>query len=178
MKKNLVLLSISKMNIDFVDLKESDFVLVKEIYDYYVEHSTATYYTEKVPVSELKSFIPVNHEKYKSFLINLDNECCGFCYISQYKKRQAYDRSAEVSLYLKPDCTGKGIGKMALNHLEKVARDNGISVLIAIISGDNENSLKLFEKSGYEKCGHLKQVGEKFNKILDVITYQKIIGEP
>ena len=163
------------MKIDFVELTESDLNIIKEIYDYYVENSTATYYTDKVSESELKSFIPLNHDKYKTFLINSDNECCGFCYISQYKKRQAYDRAAEVSLYLKPGCTGKGIGKIALNHLEKVAKENGISVLIAIISGDNENSLKLFEKSAYQKCGHLKQVGEKFNKILDVVTYQKII---
>jgi len=163
-------------NINFVDLTESDFSVVKEIYDYYVEHSTATYYTEEVPESELKSFIPVSHEKYKSFLIYLDDLCCGFCYISQYKKRQAYDRAAEVSVYLKPDCTGKGIGQKALNHLEKAAKEKGISVLIAIISGDNENSLKLFEKCGYEKCGHLKQIGEKFNKILDVLTYQKMVN--
>jgi L-amino acid N-acyltransferase YncA len=105
----------------------------------------------------------------------LDNEPCGFCYISQYKKRQAYDRTAEVSLYLKPEYTGMGIGKLALGFLEKVAIEKGISVLIGIISGDNENSIKLFEKQGYDKCAHYKQVGEKFNKILDVVSYQKIL---
>jgi len=49
--------------------------------------------------------------------------------------------------------------------------------LLAIISGDNESSVQLFEKSGYEKCAHFKQVGEKFNKILDVVSYQKIIDK-
>jgi phosphinothricin acetyltransferase len=105
----------------------------------------------------------------------MDNECCGFCYFSQYKKRQAYDRTAEISLYLKPEYTGRGIGKDVLTYLENVAKQNGISVLIGIISGDNENSIKLFERTGYEKCAHFRQVGEKFNKILDVVSYQKII---
>jgi len=114
-------------------------------------------------------------KKYKSFLISLDDEPCGFCYYAQYKKRQAYDRTAEISLYLKPEYTGRGIGKEVLKHLEKVAKKNGISVLIGIISGDNENIIKLFEKCGYEKCAHYKQIGEKFNKILDVVSYQKII---
>ena len=163
------------MKIEFIDLTESDLEIVKNIYDYYIENSTATYYTEKISIDELKEFIPIEHKKYKSFLIMIDSECCGFCYISQYKKRQAYDRSAEISVYLKPEYTGRGIGKEALKHLEKVAKNNGISVLIGIISGDNENSLKLFEKNGYEKCGHFKQIGEKFNKILDVVSYQKII---
>ncbi len=160
---------------EFFEITDQDLELIQEIYNYYVEHSTATYYTEKVSIVELKEFLPVQHEKYRSFMIKHENECCGFCYLSQYKKRQAYDRTAEVSVYLKPGYTGKGIGKVALEHLGRVAKENGISVLIGVISGDNENSIKLFERNGYEKCGHLKQIGEKFNKILDVVFYQKII---
>ena len=163
------------MKIEFVDITEQDFEIIKEIYDYYIENSTSTYYTEKITIEELKEFIPFQNKKYKSFLIKAENECCGFCYISQYKKRQAYDRTAEISLYLKTEYTGKGIGKIVLDYLERVAKKNGISVLIGIISGDNEYSLKLFEKNGYEKCGHFKQIGEKFNKILDVVTNLKII---
>jgi len=163
------------MKIEFVDITEQDFEIIKEIYDYYIENSTSTYYTEKITIKELKEFIPFQNKKYKSFLIKAENECCGFCYISQYKKRQAYDRTAEISIYLKTEYTGKGIGNTVLPFLEKVAQDIGISVLIGIISGDNENSIKLFEINGYEKCGHFKQIGEKFNKILDVVSYQKII---
>lgn len=163
------------MNIEFTELTEADLGFVKEIYDYYIENSTSTYYTEKISTDELKEFIPVQHMKYKSFLIKFDDKPCGFCYLCQYKKRQAYDRTAELSLYLKPEYTGKGIGKAVIDFLEKVADDNGISVLIGIISGDNENSIKLFEAKGYEKCAHYKQIGEKFNKILDVVSYQKIL---
>jgi L-amino acid N-acyltransferase YncA len=163
------------MKIEFSDLTAPDLELVKEIYDYYIENSTSTYYTEKISIGELKEFIPVEHKKYKSFIIKVDNEPCGFCYISQYKKRQAYDRTAELSLYLRPEYSGKGIGKSVIEFLEKTAQNNGISVLIGIISGDNESSIKLFEKNGYEKCAHYKQVGEKFGKVLDVVSYQKIL---
>ena len=122
-------------DIRFVPIRDTEFRVIKEIYDYYILNSTATYYTEKITVEELRSFIPVGHEKYRSFIIWNDNEACGFCYLSQYKKRQAYDRTAEISLYLKPGYTGKGIGKEMLVYLEKVAMDHGISVLIGIISG-------------------------------------------
>lgn len=165
------------MKIQYIVITESDFEFIKEIYNYYILHSTTTYYTERISIEELKEFILPGHKKYKSYIIKVNDNNCGFCYISQFKKRQAYDRTAEVSLYLKPEYTGQGIGKNALRHLEKVASKNNICVLIGIISGDNERSMKLFEKSGYEKCAHLKQVGEKFNKILDVVYYQKIINK-
>jgi phosphinothricin acetyltransferase len=161
----------------FVEVDETDFEFIKELYDYYILNSTSTYYIERITIEELKSFIPVGHDKYKSFIIRVQNEPCGFCYLSQFKKRQAYDRTAEISLYLKPEMTGRGIGKDVLKFLEQVGKRMGIFVLIGIISGDNENSIKLFEKSGYEKCGHFRQIGEKFNKILDVVSYQKIIND-
>ena len=160
-----------------MDIREEDLGIVKDIYDYYIENTTATYYTNKVSIEELKGFIPVQHKKYKSFLIKVDKECCGFCYISHYNKRPAYDRTAEVTLYLRPEYTGKGIGKLALDHLESVAKQHGISVLIGIISEDNIHSQKAFQNSGYEKCGHLREVGEKFNKILDVVFYSKILAQ-
>ena len=165
------------MNIKLVDLQERDFHVVKEIYDYYILNSTATFHTDLISIEELKSVILTGHPKYRSFQIDYEGDTCGYCYISQYKKRQAYDRTAEVTIYLKPEYSGKGIGRETLNRLEKIAKRNGICVLIGLISGDNQASIRLFEKCGYEKCAHFKKVGQKFDKILDVVAYQKIISE-
>ena len=165
------------MKPEFVDLREKDFDAVKEIYDYYILNSTATFHTEKVPVETLKETIPAGHPRYKSYLIKYGGNTCGYCYISQYKNRKAYDRTAEVTVYLMPGYTGKGFGKLALKKLEDEARQQGISVLIGIIAGDNDHSIKLFERCGYEKCAHFRKVGEKFNRILDVVAFQKILDE-
>jgi L-amino acid N-acyltransferase YncA len=50
---------------------------------------------------------------------------------------------------------------------------NSYQKLIAVITGSNIESIKLFEKMGYIKCAHFKNVGEKSNQILDVVIYQK-----
>ena len=163
------------MNIELVDIQDKDLKVVKDIYDYYILNSTATFHTEKISIRELKKMIPTGHPKYKSFLIVHNGITCGYCYISQYKKRQAYDRTAEITIYLKPEFTGKGIGEQTIKRLETVAKENDINVLIGVISGDNLQSTGLFEKCNYEKCAHFKKVGEKFNKIIDVIAYQKIL---
>lgn len=165
------------MNLKLIPLKEKDFKIIKEIYDYYILNSTATFHTDLISIEELKSVILIGHPKYKSFLIDFEGETCGYCYISQYKKRQAYDRTAEITIYLKPEYSGKGIGKETMKLLESVARNSKISVLIGIITGENQASIKLFEQCGYEKCAHFKKVGEKFNRLLDVVAYQKIIDE-
>ena len=163
------------MNLHLAKLKESDFVVVKEIYDYYIATTTATFHTEPVTIEELQSVILTEHPRYKSYLIYSEGEVCGYCYLSQYKKRQAYDRTAEISIYLRNDFTGKGIGAHVLQQLETIAVEQSIHVLIAIISEENQSSVKLFERLGYEKCAHFRQVGEKFGRLLDIVAYQKMI---
>jgi len=160
----------------FPEVKDSDFEFIKEVSEHYILHSTATFFTEPVTVEDLKEFILTGHPKYKSYLIMADGIPCGYCYLSQYKKRQAYDRTAEVTIYMKPGFTGPGIGTAAMQHMEQAAHQSGISVLIGIISGDNKGSIRLFEKCGYGQCARFSQVGEKFGKILDVVAYQKMTG--
>ena len=77
-------------------------------------------------------------------------------------------------MYLKPEFTGKGIGKIAVDFLEKVAIKQ-IKVIIASISGENAASIKLFQKMGYDQCAHYKQVGEKFGRLQDIVDYEKIL---
>jgi len=165
-----------KMDLQFIRLTEKDFPVVKEIYDFYALNSTATYHTQPVPIDLLRETIPVNHPWYKSYLLKERDKICGYAFFARYKNRSAYDRTAEVTVYLKSEYTGRGIGKIALKRLEDDAGKTGvIKVLVGIVSADNIGSIKLFEKAGYEKCAHFKEVGEKFGKILDVVAYQKIL---
>jgi phosphinothricin acetyltransferase len=161
------------MNITFRELTASDFPSIKEIYDWYIENSTATFHTEPIQLKELQEFIFINHPLYKSFLIFSGQEIAGYCYFTYYKKRQAYDRTAEVTLYLKREFHHKGIGRAALDYMEAIAKEIGLKNLLGIITGENHGSIALFEKSGYTKCAHFKNVGEKFDRILDVVAYQK-----
>lgn len=165
------------MNLEWIELQEIDYPLVKEIYDYYVVNTTVTFATDTISLPELKEAILMGHPKYKSFVIKLNGTICGYCYFSQYRKRAAYERTAEVSVYLKPGLEGKRIGTKTLEKMEKIALQNGLAVLIGIITAENEQSVRLFEKCGFEKCAHFRKVGEKFNRLLDVVAYQKILDE-
>jgi phosphinothricin acetyltransferase len=163
------------MDIQFEILQEHHLPEIKKIYDWYIKNSTATFHTEPISIDQLKEFIFINHPQYSSYVITFQNQIVGYCYLTNHKKRQAYDRTAEITLYLKQEVHKKGIGKLAMAHLEKKAKANGLKNLIGVITGDNTSSMALFEKSGFVKCAHYKNVGEKFNKVLDVVAYQKEI---
>lgn len=163
------------MQAELITLQKKDLKIVKEIYDYYILNSTYTFHIDQISIKELKKFIFINHPKYKSYLIYLGNKPCGYCYIVPYSKRPSYNRTAEITIYLKPDYTQQGIGKQVLDKLIHIAQEVGIKVLMAGITATNQHSIRLFEKYGFEKCAHFKQVGEKFNQLIDVFIYQIIL---
>ncbi|MBI2329156.1 MAG: N-acetyltransferase [Chloroflexi bacterium] len=109
-------------------------------------------------------------------IYNFYIETAGFCFLTQYKKKEAYNRTAEIGVYLNPEFTGKGLGSSVVAFLEKVASSKQIRVVLASISGENTASIKLFQRMGFEKCAHYREVGEKFGRLLDVVDYQKILG--
>jgi L-amino acid N-acyltransferase YncA len=165
------------MDLEFVELREEHLPVVREIYDFYVQNSTATFHTGSVSISDLREFMHIGHALYKSYIITCDGEVNGYAYLTQFKRREAYDRTAEITVYLRSGATSKGLGITALLFLEKKAIELGIKVLIATISGSNKHSIHVFEKVGYFCCGHFREVGEKFGTILDVFTYEKILTD-
>jgi len=163
------------MSIEFKRITKDNIAGALNVYNWYVLNSTATFHLDEIPQKELERMISMGHSKYESFIIVCDNEISGFCYLSQFRYKEAYDASAEITLYLNQKSIGKGIGKETLKFLENRAKTNGINNLVAVITEGNIASIKLFEKENYFKVSHLKKIGVKFGEALDVVSYQKII---
>lgn len=160
-------------NVSFKVIGEADLKFALDIYNHYIITTTATFRPDKIPMETFKRFIYTNHQKYVAYLI-LDNKVItGFCFLTQYKNLTAYDRTVEIGVYIKPEFIHNGLGMEAVNYLEKVATAKGFKIIISSISGENIASINMFRKLNYQECGHFKNVGEKFGRILDVIYFQK-----
>ncbi len=163
------------MEITFHPIASNTLTEVTAIYNYYVEHTTVTFHLAQVTEAEMAQSLSLGNVRYPSFLIKAGAEIIGFCYLSKFRPKQAYDITAEVTLYIKHTATQKGIGTTVLNFMEAEAKKLAVKNLIGVITANNTNSIKLFERNGYFKAALLKNVGIKFGKALDVSWYQKEI---
>lgn len=154
---------------------EADIPEVGEIFNFYVLNSTASFYFKPLDMDEIRNMVFFESERHGAFVAEEDGVIKGFCYISPFNKREGYDGAVEITLYLKDGFTGMGIGSKAVEFLEGFSRQKGFRTLISVICGENQASIKLFEKMGYEKCAHLKDIGKKFGRLLDVLYYQKML---
>jgi L-amino acid N-acyltransferase len=61
-----------------------------------------------------------------------------------------------------------------LKALFQTGENAGIHTAIARITEGNEASISLFRQEGFENVGVMKEVGRKFDRLLDVFVLQKI----
>lgn len=156
-------------------INESDLPAVLEIYNHYVLHTTATFHAKALSLSEMRELVFFENPKYRTYIIKENTQIQGYVLLTQHKKREAYDTTGEVTVYLNPDQTGKGLGSLAVKFIEGISKENGFHVILATICGENEKSIRAFERNGYVKCAHYHEVGKKFGKWLDVVAYEKIV---
>jgi phosphinothricin acetyltransferase len=166
------------MNLRFESVNESHLEDLLNIYNYYVLNSTATFQIKLLNIDEMRAQVIFQNPKYHTYvIIDEDNSdfICGYVSINEHKKREAFNVTGELAVYLSPDYMRRGLGSMAISFIEKIAREKNFHSIIATISGDNTRSIELFEKMGFERCAYYKEVGKKFNKFLDLVAFQKVL---
>lgn len=163
------------VEVKFIEITEAYLPQVLEIYNHYIQNSTATFHTQSVTLEGMRQIVNFTNPKLKTFVILSNEQLCGYCILGRYKEREAYSITAEATIYLHPEYTGKGIGSLALQFLEESARQNLFHSVISVICAENIASIKLFTKNGYTKCAHYKEIGKKFGRLLDVVEYQKLL---
>lgn len=158
------------------EVLNSDAEKITAIYNHYVRESIATFDTEEWTVSKMLKRIETLSTSYPYFVYRLDDgSIAGFCYAHPWKEKDAYNRTLESTVYVSPENTGKGIGRMLMEKLISECRKRNYMTLIACITEGNERSFTLHEKLGFERVSHFKKVGMKFGKYLDVIDYELIL---
>jgi L-amino acid N-acyltransferase YncA len=105
-------------------------------------------------------------------------EVIGFGSLSPYRDRPAYATTVEISIYVRSDQRGRGVGRFLLDGIVDVAVAHGFHCVIARIVGGNEASIALFRSAGFELVGTEREVGRKFRRWLDIVELQKLLSTP
>jgi phosphinothricin acetyltransferase len=102
-------------------------------------------------------------------------EILGWGSLSPFHPREAYHQTVENSIYVRHDALRRGVGSTLLADLIQRATDLGYHTMIAGIDTEQTGSITLHEKFGFEQVAHLKEVGHKFGRWLDVIYLQLML---
>lgn len=163
-------------------LDDADQIL--KIYAHYVEN-TAVSFEYAVPTLEnFRGRMTATLRKYPYLVVAQDEKILGYAYAHEFIGREAYDWSAELTIYLDKDERRRGLGRRLYSALEKILQEMGILNLYACVGWTeredeflNHDSAKFHERLGFECVGLFRNCGCKFGRWYDMIWMEKILGE-
>jgi phosphinothricin acetyltransferase len=166
------------MNIILCDRLYADQILA--IFNEAILNSTALYdykpWTKEIMEVWFKT--KAEHDFPVIGIINDENVLMGFGSYGSFRIRPAYKYTIENSLYVHKDFRDKGLGKLLLQEIIKHATAQNYHCIVGVIDAENERSIALHQKFGFESVGTFKQVGFKFDKWLDATFMQLTLNTP
>jgi phosphinothricin acetyltransferase len=163
--------------IDVRDATESDLPPILEIYNDVVATSTAIYRDEPATLDDRRSWFAARVAERQPVLVAVDSETVvGFAAFGGFRPWPGYRFTVEHSVHVRASHRGRGVGSALMTPLIDRATALGMHVMVAGVDADNEASLRFHERLGFERVAHMKEVGFKFGRWLDLILLQRLLG--
>lgn len=99
----------------------------------------------------------------------------GWLSFSSFYGRPAYDRTAELSVYVRADFRGRGVGRFLVGEAIQQAPTLAVDRLLGFIFGHNGPSLGLFECFGFERWGYLPGVASIAGEDRDLVIMGRCV---
>lgn len=99
----------------------------------------------------------------------------GFASISPFREKPGYSTTVENSVYVARHARRRGVGRLLLEELVRLAEEHGFHTIIARTEGSNTASTELHLACGFEIVGVEREVGRKHGRWLDVVELQRML---
>ena len=154
------------------------------IYAPYVLDTAITFEYDVPEIGEFRSRIETTLKNYPYLVAVEEGRIVGYAYAGAFRKRAAYQHSAEMSIYIDQRYRQHGIGSSLYLEIEKqLVRQNVFSLYAGVTTSDRpddayvtDGSICFHERMGYTKIGEYRLCGYKFGQWYNVAWFEKHLG--
>ena len=148
-----------------------------EIYRPYVLETAYTFEYEVPTLAEFTARFERISAQFPWLVWEKDGEILGYAYGDRAFSRAAYQWDADLSIYLRQDCLGQGIGRQLYERLEGLLRRQGYFVVYGIVTDYNAGSCAFHRAMGYRETARLENCGFKFGQWYGIVWFEKRLRE-
>jgi L-amino acid N-acyltransferase YncA len=137
----------------------ADLVQIVEIYNATIPSRLVTADTEPVSVESRAKWFEDHSPGFRPlWVVEAESRIAAWLSYSSFYGRPAYNKTAELSIYVHDAHRHRGLGSDLLQRAIAHAPSIRVDTLLGFIFGHNEPSLRLFEKFGFARWGELPRV--------------------
>lgn len=158
---------------------------MRTVYAPYVQDTAISFEYDVPSAEEFGLRVERTLRRYPWLLVEDEGgDCLGYAYASPLIDRRAYDWVCEVSLYVRQDVRGRGLGRRLYSELADVLASQGVVTLYSCVAVPREEddrlteaSLRFHERVGFCVIGRFERSGFKFGTWYDMVWMERGIQE-
>jgi len=158
--------------------REEDVPRILEISNWAAEHTAANFATRPESLEQWTDAWRRTSRLHPWLVARVEESVVGFAKSAPHKSREAYEWSADVSVYIHPEFHGRGIETALYGKLLSLLKDQGYVTLLAGITSGHAPSERLHAKMGFVRCATFHRVGWKFGRWHDVGYWELHLRPP
>jgi L-amino acid N-acyltransferase YncA len=160
------------MNALIRPVSEPDWNPITAIFNYFVTESFAAYPNQPVDAAFFRDRHAA-HPMFPFVVAEIEGEVVGFAYLSPFHPVPTMRQTANLTYFLHPEFTGRGIGATLLEHLLEAGKTLSITNFMAHVSSLNPGSVRFHLAHGFTYCVRFLIVGVKNGRSFDMVWLQK-----
>ena len=155
-----------------------DLPALTDIYNHYVRSTPITFDLEEFTVEGRRPWFDHHSPVGRHQLLVADDagRVLGYAGTGPFRAKQAYETSVEMSIYVAPDATGRGIGTALYEELFPLLAKEDVHRALAGITVPNPASIALHARFGFVQVAHFTENGRKLGRFWDVVWMEKSIA--
>jgi phosphinothricin acetyltransferase len=158
---------------------DDDLADILRIYNQAIENTTAVFEYRAHTIEMRRAWFKAKQAASLPVQVALESGIVlGFASYGPFRAWPAYRYSVELSVYVDESARGRGIGSALVRSILASAREQDLHVVMAGVTSDNAVSLRLHEKLGFVEVAHIREVGYKFGRWLDLKLLQIVLDGP
>jgi L-amino acid N-acyltransferase len=159
------------------DATAEDVPGILAIYNEIIATSTAVYIDDPVSLTDRHAWFAARQaDAYPVLVVAEGVDVLGYASFGTFRGPwPGFRFSVEHSVHIRNDQRGKGLGGLLMPPLIARAAAMGKHVMLGAIDAENVGSIRFHARFGFEMSGHMKEVGFKFGRWLDLVWMQRKI---
>ena len=157
------------MKTEIAEMVPADWPEVECIYLEGIETGLATFETQSPGWENWDA----GHLQNCRLVAKVNGQIVGWAALSPVSRRQVYKGVAEVSIYIKNDFKGKGLGKSLFQELIAAAEAEGFWTLQSSVFRENVATIAVHKSMGFREIGYREKVAQLHGMWRDTVLLER-----
>ena len=162
------------------DATADDIPAIRDLYNALISTTTVAWTEKPQTLRERRRWFERQMAAGHPVLVSvLEGAVIGFAAYGSFRgsgKWPGYRHTVEHTIHIDSAHWGCGVGRSLMETLIERSRGAGLHVMVGAIDGDNAGSIAFHERLGFVQVARMPEVGWKFDRWLDLVLMQRVLG--